>query len=271
MISKNLQLRIVFGLLYAGFIVGMLFYGSTTAIIMLSLFGLLMLYEFNSIAQSNRTSGFQFTMNLVNIPLVVGVVYFLKDLTELYPLLTISITYALANAFILFFKKTTLIKNDPHWFHMILYITLPITMAILCCLWIENFNWLLLYLFLVVWLCDVGAYFAGKGFGKTKLFPSISPKKTWEGLVGGVLAGMITAGLIHHFSGIYSLKKWLVFGVIICITSVVGDLIESSFKRYFDIKDSSNIIPGHGGFLDRLDSFIYSLPYFILLIVIFVS
>ncbi|MEE9371823.1 MAG: phosphatidate cytidylyltransferase [Saprospiraceae bacterium] len=267
--SKNLQLRIIFGLIYAGFILGMLLSGKNTAIILLSLLGLIMLWEYNNIAQTNRTSGYKTVMNLVNIPIVVFIVYFLKNTTDLYPLLVISITYGLANIYSLVIKKTTLIKNEPKWFQMILYITLPMTIGILSCRWIEGFHMLLLYLFLIVWLCDVGAYFIGKAVGKRKLFPTISPNKTWEGFYGGIAAGILAAIGIYYYSGLYSLELWVFMGVLICIISVIGDLIESSFKRYFEIKDSSNIIPGHGGFLDRLDSFIFALPFYTLLIVIF--
>jgi len=269
--NRNLQLRIIFGLLYAAVIVGGLYYSQWTAIALLSILGFLMLWEFNDIAQSIRTDGFKMTMKLINIPLAALVVYLLKDEADIYPLLTISIAYSLFNAFSLFTKKTSIVQNDPHWFHMILYITLPITMAIMCCLWFENFHHLLLYVFFIVWLCDVGAYFAGKGFGKNKLFPSVSPGKTWEGFIGGVLAGILVAVAIHYVFGHFSLGEWIILGIVVSLTSVVGDLVESSFKRYFKVKDSSNIIPGHGGFLDRLDSFIYALPFYILLIIIFVK
>ena len=267
--SRNLQLRIIFGLLYAVFIFGMLYYGSTTAIILLIVFGLLMIYEYNSIAQANRTKGYQIFMNVINVPIGIFTWYFLDKLPDIYPLLVISITYGLANIYSLFIKKTTLIKNDPQWFHMLIYITLPIIIAILGCRWIEEFPMLLLYLFFIVWLCDVGAYFSGKAFGKRKLFKSVSPNKTWAGFFGGMAAGILTSIAIHYYSGLYTIGFWIAVGVGICMVSVVGDLIESSFKRHFNIKDSSNIIPGHGGFLDRLDSFIFALPFYTALIVIF--
>ncbi|MDG2448635.1 MAG: phosphatidate cytidylyltransferase [Saprospiraceae bacterium] len=267
--SKNLQLRIIFGLLYAGFIFGMLYYGKLTAIILLVVFGLFMTFEFNKITQANRTNGYRIFMNIINIPLGIGVWFLLDQLPDIYPLLVISITYGLANVYSLFIKKTTLIKNEPQWFHMILYITLPIVIGILGCRWVDDFSMQLLYLFFIVWLCDVGAYFAGKAFGKRKLFEIVSPNKTWEGFYGGLIAGILTAIAIHYYSGLHTLGFWIIAGAFICMISVIGDLIESSFKRHFEIKDSSNIIPGHGGFLDRLDSFIFALPFYTTLIVIF--
>ena len=267
--SRNLQLRIVFGLLYAGSIAAMLYFGSLTAIILLSILGLLMIWEYNNITQSNRTKGYQLFMNFISIPVGVGIWFYLQDLPDIYPLLTISVTYGLANIYTLFIKKTTLIKNDPHWFHMLMYITFPIIIGILGCRWINDFHILLLFLFIIVWLCDVGAYFMGKALGKRKLFESVSPNKTWEGFFGGLIAGVLIAIAVYQLFGYYTLPFWILTGLMVCALSVIGDLIESSFKRHFKIKDTSDIIPGHGGFLDRLDSFIFTLPFYTALIVIF--
>lgn len=267
--SRNLQLRIIFGLLYAGTIAGMLFMGSNTAIALLILLGLLMIWEYNNIAQSNRTKGYISFMNIISIPVGLAIWFYLEKLEDIYPFLVISITYGLGNIYSLFIKKTTLIKNDPQWFHMFMYITIPFIIGILGCRWIDDFPMLLLFLFLIVWLSDVGAYFSGKSFGKRKLFESVSPNKTWEGFIGGLIASVITAVVIHRFTGLYTLPFWILTGTFICIISVIGDLLESSFKRHFKIKDTSNIIPGHGGFLDRLDSFIFALPFYTALIVIF--
>jgi phosphatidate cytidylyltransferase len=126
---------------------------------------------------------------------------------------------------------------------------------------------LVLYVCLLVWAADSGAYFSGKAFGKHKMAPNVSPNKTIEGLVGGImvalLVGWCAASLFDiHFSSTASMIAITLMTVII---SVLGDLVESMFKRVSGIKDSSNIIPGHGGILDRIDSLTAAFPVFTLL------
>lgn len=267
--SKNLKLRIIFGLLYAVAILGMLYKGNGTGIILLAVFGLLMTWEYIDNTLKSEDKLMQGILTFVNVPLVLAVSSQLTRIRDLYPLIIIYMAYAIGNMYLLFIKKRVLITNKPYWFHMIMYITLPILMAIICCLQIEGFSMSILYLFFVVWLCDVGAYFVGKAWGDKKMFPAISPNKTWAGFYGGLSAGVLTAVALFYITGLYSIWIWVILGIVICITSIIGDLIESSFKRHHGIKDSSNFIPGHGGFLDRLDSFIFALPFYIAIITIF--
>lgn len=121
-------------------------------------------------------------------------------------------------------------------------------------------HWILLFLF-IVWANDIGAYFAGKKYGKKKLYEHISPKKTWEGAYGG-LAASILVSIIYKalFFRQFSWFGALAVPTVLSIVSPVGDLAESFLKRAFDKKDSSSILPGHGGFLDRFDSVVFSLP-----------
>jgi phosphatidate cytidylyltransferase len=120
---------------------------------------------------------------------------------------------------------------------------------------------LVFFLLLVVWLGDSGAYYVGKTFGKHKLSPRISPKKTVEGLAGGIAASVITAVIIHFtFFRSFPLLHAIVAGVILSFAGVVGDLAESMWKRSAAVKDSGTLIPGHGGFLDRFDSIFFTAP-----------
>lgn len=120
---------------------------------------------------------------------------------------------------------------------------------------------LVFFLLLVVWLGDAGAYYFGKSFGKHKLSPLISPKKTIEGGVGGVLTAIIAAVVIHFtFFPQFPVIHAVIAGIILSITGVIGDLAESMWKRSADVKDSGTLIPGHGGFLDRFDSVFYTTP-----------
>ncbi len=113
----------------------------------------------------------------------------------------------------------------------------------------------------ILWASDTGAYFAGTRFGKTKLFERVSPKKSWEGFLGGVFAAIAVAFVISQYFTVLEDWKWLVIAGIIIIAGTYGDLIESLFKRSISIKDSGTILPGHGGFLDRFDGLLLSVPF----------
>lgn len=120
---------------------------------------------------------------------------------------------------------------------------------------------LVFFLLLVVWLGDAGAYYTGKNLGKHKLSPRISPKKTIEGLIGGVTTSVIAALIIHFtFFREFPILHAIIAGVILSAAGVVGDLAESMWKRSADVKDSGTLIPGHGGFLDRFDSILFTAP-----------
>jgi phosphatidate cytidylyltransferase len=120
---------------------------------------------------------------------------------------------------------------------------------------------LVFFLLLVVWLGDTGAYYFGRTFGRHKLSPRISPKKTVEGLIGGVGAAVATALIIHFtFFKNFPLLHAIIAGVILSIAGVIGDLAESMWKRSAAVKDSGTLLPGHGGFLDRFDSVFYTTP-----------
>jgi phosphatidate cytidylyltransferase len=120
---------------------------------------------------------------------------------------------------------------------------------------------LVFFLLLVVWLGDSGAYYVGKQFGKHKLSPRISPKKTVEGLIGGISASIVAALVIHFtFFPAFPLVHAIIAGVILSVAGVIGDLAESMWKRSAAVKDSGKLLPGHGGFLDRFDSILFTAP-----------
>jgi phosphatidate cytidylyltransferase len=120
---------------------------------------------------------------------------------------------------------------------------------------------LLAFFFLVLMGSDTGAYYTGRAIGRHKLAPNISPGKTWEGAVGGMLASLLLATLAHFwFFPELSLKAALPLAAVMNVLGVVGDLTESALKRGADAKDAANLLPGHGGFLDRLDSLLFNAP-----------
>lgn len=114
---------------------------------------------------------------------------------------------------------------------------------------------------LILWASDTGAYFAGTRFGRRKLFERISPKKSWEGLVGGALLALIFAFGCSLYLHSISVQQWITVGILIIVGGTFGDLIESLLKRSIEIKDSGDALPGHGGFLDRFDGLLISAPF----------
>ena len=113
----------------------------------------------------------------------------------------------------------------------------------------------LILVLLVVWATDIGGYFAGRGLGGPKLWPRVSPKKTWAGAIGGFVAALAVATGFAAFD-LGGIVPMLVVGACLSVASQLGDLLESAVKRHFGVKDSSHIIPGHGGLMDRLDGYV---------------
>ena len=144
----------------------------------------------------------------------------------------------------------------------IIYIAFPLSLFNLAVFSDSGYNYqIVLGTLIILWASDVGAYFAGKSLGKHKLFKRVSPKKTWEGSIGGlVLALLIAVGLSYIFTS-FTLIYWLIMACIIVVVGSYGDLFESLFKRSIAIKDSGNVLPGHGGFLDRFDGFLFVAPF----------
>lgn len=125
---------------------------------------------------------------------------------------------------------------------------------------------LMLFVMVTVWLADTGGYFAGKRWGKHRLASMISPNKTWQGVAGAIVLVIIGAlfAYLTLLNSAISLSQWLVLLVVTALFSIIGDLIESVFKRSHDVKDSGNLLPGHGGVLDRVDSLLAAVPVFVI-------
>jgi len=114
----------------------------------------------------------------------------------------------------------------------------------------------ILFLFAVVWGTDIAAYFAGRALGGPKLWAAVSPNKTWSGALGGALGGVVAALLVVTVAGLVIAPMLVLVALVLSIASQAGDLLESALKRQFGAKDASDLIPGHGGLMDRLDGFL---------------
>jgi phosphatidate cytidylyltransferase len=162
-------------------------------------------------------------------------------------------------------------KDDPNPFVNIAlfylgisYVALPFALINIIVFADGDYTYqILLGLTLIIWSSDTGAYFAGTAFGKTKLFERISPKKSWEGSLGGALVATGLAYIAATYFDRLNLWEWLIIAAIVVVAGTYGDLVESHFKRSMSIKDSGNSIPGHGGFLDRFDSLILAVPFIV--------
>lgn len=130
---------------------------------------------------------------------------------------------------------------------------------------------LLIALFSLIWIYDSGAYLVGVSIGRHRLFERISPKKSWEGAIGGTLIAITASYFISGFIPEIKLLHWIAISILTVVSSTFGDLTESMFKRYFGIKDSGNILPGHGGVLDRFDSLFFAAPVIVVYLKLFIE
>lgn len=178
----------------------------------------------------------------------------------LYTYFGFTILFQIYLLYELFFSERVYIHLQNPLFIGLFYITLPFMSLYFIQQSFENYGLMVLGILLMIWSNDSFAYFVGKKFGKTPFFKRISPKKTWEGTIGGAAITILCAPVLTYIVGAESFGFWMISALIVSIFGSVGDLVESMFKRNSEVKDSSNFLPGHGGFLDRLDSFIFVLP-----------
>jgi phosphatidate cytidylyltransferase len=178
-----------------------------------------------------------------------------------YPVFSIYGFYIVAILiFELYRQKTNPLNNWAYFILGQIFVALPFSLLNFI-LFINNWQPLiLLAVFITIWVNDTGAYLVGITFGKHRLFERISPKKSWEGFFGGAFFALISGYVFSLFIPEISLLNWLIFSEIIVIFGTFGDLIESLMKRTVEVKDSGNIIPGHGGLLDRFDSMLLAAP-----------
>jgi phosphatidate cytidylyltransferase len=181
----------------------------------------------------------------------------------LFPLLLLTMAAELYR------KKERPVENIAVTIFSIVYVALPLSLInFLVFPEINAVNGytpkILIALFALIWIYDSGAYLFGVSFGKHLLFERISPKKSWEGAIGGTLTALTAAWFISGFVPEIKTVHWMAISILTVVSSTFGDLTESMFKRYFGIKDSGTILPGHGGILDRFDSLFFAAPVIVM-------
>lgn len=277
---KNLIVRAITGVLFVAIIVA----SFLDPIAMAALFALvtgLTIWEFTSLVNEHIPAA---TVNR-NISTMAGVFFFLAIFGFCFDIVQSKVFLAYLFTIVYLFIIELYLKHENPincWAYTMLaqmYIALPLSCINILAFHatpdgVVHFNSLLpLSVFIFLWVSDTGAYCCGSLFGKHKLFPRISPGKTWEGSIGGGILVLCAAAIIYYFeqttnSGnavaaqnhILTLPQWMGLGLTVCVFGTWGDLVESLFKRTIGIKDSGNILPGHGGMLDRFDSSLMAFP-----------
>ncbi len=254
---KELPIRILSGIVFIAVIVSSVLYSSLSFYVVFYIIMMFCLYEFKKLIHLKYNW----------IYLVATLIYFrfaeLPILSANYFHFFLIISLFIPFIYQLFKPKVSLTSSKlGHFFLAISYIVLPFVfltkIPFIKDIYHPN---IIIGIFVLIWMSDSFAYLVGSTIGKTKLYEKISPNKTVEGAFGGLVAALISAFFLSNYINILTTTSWMIIAVIVVVFGLLGDLIESKFKREAQVKDSSNFIPGHGGFLDRLDSIIFAVPF----------
>ena len=270
---RNLIVRTISGVVLLGIVLGAAFGGPYAYGSFLLLIVVVGMWEFYNIAAATGAAPHR------TLGLAAGIVLFVTSFFLFHGFVSVSQSESGVDMLIggilyfaaliplcfiveLFHESETPLRNVATTLMGIFYVAFPMSLMLFIPVLITG-EWkpeaFLFYLF-IVWGNDVFAYLTGIAIGKHKMSPRISPKKSWEGFVGGIV-GAIAMGAVGSFVVGGSLGMWLGLAAVVAITSVFGDLVESMFKREAGIKDSGKIMPGHGGVLDRFDALLISSPF----------
>jgi phosphatidate cytidylyltransferase len=255
--------RAITGFFFVAALVLPVYYSAFGTFFIFLLVTLLGLDEFYSLTKKNKVIQPQHFFGLL-----IGLITFV--LLALYFQHTISIKYfALFIPLFLTMGLTELYRKKENPFINIAYTVFGILYIAVASGLIIGIGYLkgkyqfelILSLFFFIWANDTFAYLTGKYFGKHKLFERISPKKTWEGLIGGAVFTLLTAWIVSLYFKELTLQQWIIYALICVVFGAFGDLFESMLKRSLHVKDSGNILPGHGGILDRFDAMLFAAPF----------
>ena len=259
---NNFTQRTITGTVFVAVLLSSMLYSAWTSTLLFALITMLGVWEFYTLAEK---AGVQPQKKFGTV--IATISYLLIALHTMGYIEQSMLLLCIPLAFIVFIIELYKRSSKPFeniaytWLGMF-YIAVPF--ALLCALSFQSGIYhphLMLGYFLLLWASDSGAYVFGITLGKTKLFERISPKKTWEGTIGGGLLSMTLAYVLSNYFLELSRMDWMVVSIIIVITGNLGDLAESMFKRSINVKDSGTLLPGHGGILDRFDAVFISAPF----------
>lgn len=204
---------------------------------------------------------------MISIALVLSVLWSRSGIMDLAPStrasfdLLMVVFIGILVVWHVFHPKTDKPLGLYHSFFGLFYIGFPLFLLLKTPFFYNVYEpWILAAIFILIWTLDSFAYLTGIFFGKHLFYPRLSPKKTWEGFIGGAFFTFVVAGVLGLNFPIFPIWSWMGLALVIVISASVGDLFESGIKRAFHIKDSGNFMPGHGGILDRIDSLLFALP-----------
>lgn len=263
---NNFTKRTITGAVYVIAVISAIMFNPVVLSVFFGLIALISLYEFYKNSKIKQI----FTQNILGFALAITVYlsFALKafQLNNIYPIaLSLLLTF-LIFIFELYNKKGNPFTNIGYTILGIVYIVIPMGLTNYIVNPTLNPNTfipiLLLSVFILAWSNDTFAYMVGVKFGKNRLFERISPKKSWEGFFGGFIAVQIASIILYKFTNTpLFFYDWMIIGAIVSIIGTYGDLVESMFKREIGVKDSGNLLPGHGGFLDRFDIMFFTIPF----------
>ena len=253
--------RTLSGILYIALLVSAILFSKDTFLILFGFFYIVAVFEFCRLYQINKITGYA-------ISVIFALSLFFTNNNTLNSTYLIVLPFSCYLIIDLFQNQFS--KENPtikKYLHLIGYVVIPFLIITQLPYLNEAYTPLLiLSIFIMIWCNDTFAYICGKLLGKHKLYEKISPKKTIEGFIGGVVFTQIAAFVIFKFTNTQaSLLFWILIGLTISVLGTVGDLVESKYKRQAGIKDSGAIMPGHGGILDRLDSILFAAPFLFLI------
>ena len=277
--------RTISGAVYIALLLTAILFSTESFIILFGLFLIITIYEFCNLVKLNKVFSIFFGTLLYTTILLIShynkeTTLFLNEQFNLnlnlttniqqldIVLLAVTIVISIKCILFLFYDNVQSVSTSSKYLYLLGYITLPFIFIIKISFGTNDYNpKIILGLFILIWTNDTFAYLVGKSMGKHKLFERVSPKKTIEGFLGGVVFAAFAGFLISklyiqpkpEFSG-KSILIWTIIALIVSVFGTIGDLIESKFKRIAGVKDSGSIMPGHGGILDRLDSVIFVAP-----------
>ena len=254
---KEILRRSLTGVLYVVLLLSAVFLNSDAFDFLFMIFGLACLYEFKRLTHIKG-----YYIFIAYLGLWWAYIYLIKDQALITLLMLFTITIDLALIVFLFSKKETTFNALQKIIIGLFYIGGGCIFLTMIPYQTNKFaKFLIMGIFIIIWVSDTFAYLVGKSIGRTKLYPSISPKKTIEGSLGGLVFALIAAYFLAQYEPTININQWLILATVIVISGVLGDLLESKFKRIAKVKDSGAILPGHGGMLDRLDSLIFAAPF----------
>ncbi len=257
---KESLTRLLSGIVYIILLIAATSFSFNTFLVLFGLFLVCCVLEFCKLLQLNKL----LPLVIANASYCLFSFFHTSAVTEL--LLLAATLFVMAKCIIFLFNHKKPTDTLSKYVYLIGYVILPFILITKLPLGKIGYNpKIIISIFILIWTNDTFAYIVGKSFGRRKLFERISPKKTMEGFVGGILFTMLAGYLIAEHYVMQSAFLWIAIAVIASIFGTLGDLIESKFKRIAGVKDSGAIMPGHGGILDRLDSVIFAVPIIFLL------